>query len=364
MDRKNVEYALDLIRDIKGSYTFYDVHVHPFEVMDGAINYVRSSTCYGLYSSVAAEYVMPEISDLDLKKKEKLVGDYHDKKILNKMLQLNRRRIYAHNGPKVFCDQMKLSGVDKVVLLPVMAKDEYGDQQLRLLSDMFGGDDRFLLGYCVPNDISVNEISGKIKRVVNEYNVEVLKIHPSLQGINPSRTEGKDRIESILAAAKEESLKVIIHGGLSLDCKDAHAVAYGAVSNLQHIDWSITSETVVIAHAGSYGHSPAEVSRDVLPSLNRLLSHYANLVVDTSALEVDLLSLVFKNINTDRICFGSDSLYENQWIEMLKIWCALQQSVINPEESLIKVASSNPLKLFQGENKNDRKITDQVESNC
>lgn len=364
MDRRNVQYALDQIREIKGSSVFYDIHVHPFEVMDGAINYVHSSNCRGLYSSVTAEYSVPGISGLDLRKQKKLTDPCHDKKMWNKMLQLNRRRIYAHSGPKVFSDHMDLSGIDKVVMLPVMAINESSDQQLQLLSDMFADDDRFLSGYCVPNDIPIDEIVGKIKWVVSKHNVKVLKIHPSLQGIDPATTDGKDRIERILAASKEENLKVIIHGGLTPDCKDPDAVAYGAVRNLQQVDWSVTPETVVIAHSGSYEHSLEELSRDVLPTLNCQLSQYPNLVVDTSGLEVDSLSLVFRTIDTDRICFGSDTLYENQWAAMVKMWCALQQSVSTPEDSLIEIASYNPHKHFSGQDEDPQENTEPVEFKC
>lgn len=362
MDRKHVEHTLNLIKEIKGSCIFYDVHCHPFEVMDGPINYVLSSRCNGLFSSVSAEYTAPALSDLDLKKQQKAPSCGHDKSILDKMLQLNRRRIYAHNGPKVFSDQMALSGIDRVVLLPVITDEQSANQQLQLLSDMFSDDERFLFGYCVPNDIPVNDIAEHIKQVVNQHSVVVLKIHPSFQGIDPSRSEGKGRIESILAASKEESLKVVVHGGLSPDCKNPDAVAYGTVGNLRHIDWSITPETVVLAHSCSYGYSPREVGMDVLPSLNKLLSRYVNLVVDTSALEVDSLSLIFRTTDIDRICFGSDALYENQWAEMVKMWSALQQSVTNPEASLLKVASFNPGKVFFEQDFVARISSGQIES--
>lgn len=362
MDRESVKYAMEQIREIKGSSLFYDIHVHPFEVMDGVINYVRSPSCKGLFSSVSSEYSAPDLSGLDLGKQNKFSIRGHDDSHLNKMLQLSRRRIYAHNGPKVFCDHMALSGIDRVVLLPVMTDNQSANQQLQSLSDMFGNDERFILGYCVPDDVPIYEISENIKRVVNQYSVAVLKIHPSVQSIDPSGNQGKDRIEAILAASRNEGLKVVIHGGLSPSCKDPDAVAYGAVSSLQHIDWSITPETIVLAHSGSYGYRPEEVGRDVLPLLDRLLSRYTNLVVDTSALEIDSLALVFRTIDINRICFGSDALYEKQWAEIVNMWCALQQSVSAPEESFLKIVSENPGKLFSGHNIAARKSLGPVKS--
>lgn len=350
MDKKMLEYTLEAIGDIKGENTFYDIHAHPFEVMDSPITYVKSTSLPGLYSAGAAEYKAYEIADISLTKHKKSVGSKYDSKIFNKVKQLNRRRIYSHTGPRVFSDLMKLAKIDKVILLPVLAKDEFGDHQVQMLSDIFSDNDRFLLGYCVPNDIPVNNIVEKVTSIAQKYNIRILKIHPSLQGIDLSQSAGQERVEAILVASKEANLKVLIHGGLSPECNNPDAIAYGSVNKLQQIDWAITPETVVIAHAASFGYVPESFSRDVLPSLDRMLSRYANLVVDTAAIEIDMLSLVFENIEMDRIYFGSDSLYEKQWVAMVKVWHALQRSVRKPEDSLMQIASANPLKLFSGGN--------------
>jgi hypothetical protein len=362
MDRKSVEHTLNTIRDIKGSCEFYDIHCHPFEVMDGAINYDFPSRCNGLFSSVSSEYTVPTLSELNLNKQQKPSFKGRDKSILDKMLQLNRRRLYAHNGPKVFSDGMKLSGVDRVVLLPVVIDSQAANQQLQLLSDMFGGDERFLFGYCPPNDVPINEVSGDIGQVVNQSNVQVLKVHPSFQGVDLSVAEGKDRLEAILDASKAHSLKVVIHSGLSPACKNPDAIAYSEVTNLQQIDWSITPETVVLAHSASYGYCPEVVRKDILPHLDKLLSCYANLMIDTSALEVESLTHVFKAIDTDRVCFGSDSLYEKQWAEMIKLWCALHRSVNDPEGAFLEVASENPGRLFFSEEVSSSQIKPNLKS--
>ncbi len=243
-------------------------------------------------------------------------------------------------------DQMGLSAIDKILLLPIMGIEGAGDGQLRSMKEMFGSDDRFLFGYCLPNDIPDDKVADDVKRAMDSYDIQVLKIHPAVTGIDLSTQKGIARVESILDASRQTRLKVVIHGGRSPDCENVETMSYGTVNDLQHVDWSITSETIIIAHSGCFGHTFGEVQGEVLPMLNRLLRRHSNLAVDTSGVGFEVLCQILKTIDPQRIVFGSDSLYEVQWSVMVKLWCALEQTVSRPEDTLLRIASRNPANLI------------------
>jgi predicted TIM-barrel fold metal-dependent hydrolase len=349
MDKVSVQKILDLLKEIKGAGRYYDLHVHPFEMMYAPIRYRTSSTDSGLFSAGSSEYLSPEINDLNLQEGMDISGGMNDKKLRAKVVVLNSRRIYAHTGPKVLGDQMELGAIDRALLLPIMGNKVAADDQLSSMKEMFGDDGRFMFGYSLPGDIPNDGIADEVKRAATEYGVKALKIHPAVMGLDLSGNKAKDRVESILDASKKAGLKVIIHGGKSPDCANGQAVSYGTVENLQHIDWSLTPETVVIAHCGCFGHSRSEVREDVLPIMDRLLGRYSHLAVDTSGIGFEALCQVMKNIDSQRIVFGSDALYEKQWVAIVKLWSVLEQTVSNPEEELLRIASRNPAGFFDAE---------------
>jgi predicted TIM-barrel fold metal-dependent hydrolase len=317
--------------------------------MYAPLAYHPSSDCKGLFSAGSMEYIPPETGAMNLQKREDRAAKEFGQDLRAKVALLNSRRIYAHTGPEVLAAQMDLCAIDRSLLLPIMGEEETGVGPLRLMREMFGDDDRFLFGYCLPNNIPNDKVADNVNRVVDEYGVKALKIHPAVTGIDLSSQAGRDRVEAILDASKKAKLKVVIHGGKSPECENRQAVSYGTLDNLQHIDWSITPETVVIAHGGCFGHSVCEAREDVLPIMDRLLERHSHLVVDTSGVGFEVLCQMLQNIDSQKVLFGSDSLYETQWAAMIKLWCALEQTVIRPEEALVRIASINPASLFDTE---------------
>jgi len=348
MDKYSVQKSIDALKELKGSNTFYDVHVHPYEVMFDSCKYSPSAASRGVYSSCATEYRPPELGDLNLGAPDFGKGKEVDKKFRAMASLLGARRSYSHTGPMVFGDQMNLCGIDKALMLPVMGKDEVGGGQLKAISEMFGGDERFLFGYCVPNDIQNDQVEKDVRHVVAEYDVRVLKIHPSVTGIDLGRREGIDRVEAILDAAGKCGLKTIIHGGMSPDCTNDQALSYGTINNLKRIDWSITPEAVVIAHGGCYGHSPDDACGNIIPGMVKLFQRHDNLFIDTSGVGFDVLCHLLKCFDLERILFGSDALYEKQWVAIVRLWQALQRSVKMHEDALFGIVSTNPGKFFGG----------------
>jgi len=346
MDLQDVREILASIMKVKGRQPFFDIHAHPFEVMFDPRQYQPLPESDGLFSSGNSRYVPPQLTPLKLQNSDPDRVLDLDERLRAKACQLKLRRIYSHTGPKVFADRMALSGIEKVLLLPVMGPDNGADNQLQTMCEVFGNDDRFLFGYCVPNGISNGDCVAEVRRVLAEYSVRALKVHPSVTGINPGRREGVERLEWILDASQQTNLPVIIHGGLSPDCQDRQAIAFGKLQNLQQIDWSLTTQSVVIAHGGCFGHTAAEAQKKIIPLLTGMLNRHDNVFIDISGLGFDILCLLLRQIETQRILFGSDALYESQWSTLVKLWCGLRQSRRNPEEDLLRIAGMNPAKLL------------------
>ncbi|MCP3178144.1 amidohydrolase [Desulfuromonas sp. KJ2020] len=347
MDQKAVQNALNTIREIKGSHTFYDIHVHPFEVMFDACQYRHSPGYDGLYCSSSSTYKAPEITEVNLHQDLAKPGETLDPKYRAMACLLNARRFYSHTGPVVFADQMALCGIDKVLLLPVMAENESGEAQMNAMCRMFGQSDKFMTAYSVPNDIPNDDVDAQMGRIVAKYNVRALKIHPSVTGIDLGCQKGIDRVESLLAAANNNGLKVVIHGGKSPNCKNSQAISYGIIQNLRNIDWSIISEPVIIAHGGCFGYGYEEAKETIVPILLNLFESHDHLSFDTSAIGIELLSHLFERFDSKRILFGSDALYEKQWISILKLWCGLTLSNKKLEKSLLDILCLNAIKIFE-----------------
>jgi len=342
MDLESVQQALQDIRKVKGSQLFHDVHVHPFEVMYEPRSYHAVPAAMGLYSAGTLPYTAPRLSDLSLDEPAVTSERPTDGKLLSMASLFNARKAYSHTGPLVIGDLMELAVVDRALLLPVLKKNDPGDAQSQDLAVMFGNDKRFRFGYCLPSMVPDEQAVMAVGQAVGRFGVQVLKIHPSISGIDLGKTEGLRRIELLLEASRLHRLKVIIHGGLSPECPDRQAATFGKVENLRRIDWSLTPETVIIAHGGCFGYTTAEAKTSVIPELLKLLERFANLAIDTSALKIEVLCCLLEQIDFSRLYFGSDALYEREWGAMVTLWNALRKSVKDCEAALSQIAGSNP----------------------
>ena len=117
-------------------------------------------------------------------------------------------------------------------------------------------------------------------------------------------------------------------------------------NNLEKVDWSISTETVVIAHAGTYGHEPEEVENNILPRINKMLNRYDNLMVDISGIGSNILIQILKNVDYNRILFGSDALYNVQWLSIVVLLYTLEKVYKKVEEHFLQIVSLNPLKYI------------------
>jgi predicted TIM-barrel fold metal-dependent hydrolase len=266
-----------------------------------------------------------------------------NERLREKFLALKIKRLYAHTGPGVFGAHMELSGLDKVLLLPVERNNGATESMTTLMGEVFRNDSRFIFGCSIPHSITDDEIAEYMKGMVNRFNVKAVKLHPNVMQIDPSSKPGGERIEGILCACSQFDLSLVVHGGRSPSVRHSNAGSYALIDNLNRIDWAQFDTTVVIAHAGSYEYDQNLVENDVLPVLKRMLLKHNNLMIDISGLKVGVLIHILRNIDIDRIVFGSDALYESQWSRMVKLIYALKETGGDFENDLIRIMNINPV---------------------
>jgi predicted TIM-barrel fold metal-dependent hydrolase len=340
------EDYLARIRQIKSVHTLVDLHVHPFEVVFNDLSYQKNSSLEGVYSSRGASYNTPgfaeERSADDLPSGcRRLISET----VRQRCLRLAMHQLYKHTGTKVLTDHMDLSGIDQVLLLPVSRPGSPSDTQLEMMVRMFGDDPRFLFGYSVSNAVKYDDLSADIATAVERYGIRAIKIHPAITGIDPKTSSGRARVEKILAACHENGLIVIIHGGRSPDVVTPESANFGELTRLELVDWSMTDKAVVIAHAGVHGYEQDQIE-PVVKTLRRILERHDNVMIDLSAVRHATLCRLLKEISADRIVFGSDALYFPQWRSLAALYHALEETCAGAEESFLKIASKNPLRII------------------
>ena len=338
---EKVREYLDRIDRVAAEGTLSDMHVHPFEVMSSDIQYQREAGSRGVFNAGNFSYTPPMIGPLP-DSTGSIDSDPSGKQdLIKKMVLLHARRLYAHTGPVVMGDHMAISGVSRMLLLPVAANDDSRFGQMELMMKMFGNDERFSFGFSVPNHVPNQEIGRVVGEAVHRYGIIALKIHPNISGMDLTTASGVERLEYLLQASKEQGLSVIVHGGLSPDLFKKELIGLGTLDNLSNVDWNLTDQTVVIAHAGSFGYSNERVKRGVLPKMELLLSKYNHMVVDTSGISLEIMKSVVSRIDIDRILFGSDALYFPTWVTLVRLMVSLENESSTPDEDFYGVVSVN-----------------------
>jgi predicted TIM-barrel fold metal-dependent hydrolase len=91
-----------------------------------------------------------------------------------------------------------------------------------------------------------------------------------------------------------------------------------------------------------YGCDVQEIEQEVLPILQKLLSKYANVMIDISGMDFAPLFAALNQIDFERILFGSDALYYKQWAMIVKLAHALKKSKSDLVTALPQIISINP----------------------
>jgi len=346
IDKIAVERYLAIIQEIAASVCLTDSHVHPYEVLYDDCTYQPNPEMDGVYSTGSASYVAPTSDSISLEAPAAPASDTPSD-LVERMMLLTMRRLFAHTGPQCWLDHARLSGMFRFVLLPVAQPGRTADARMAEMAEMFGSDPQFLLGYSLPNTLAPELVEEDIQRAIKNYDIRVLKVHPTLSGHDLTAAEGRGRVDALLKTAQNACLPVILHGGVSPSMRyPPEACQQGELDNLAKLDLGATDRPVVIAHAGAFGIGGEEFERRVLPQLHNLLSTFNHLLVDTSALSVDVLSVLLDQVEPERIVFGSDAFYEPSWKAAVKLYWVLERKFSRPAELFAQIAGENPEKLF------------------
>ncbi len=341
LSREAVLSYLDRIRSLQSVHPLTDIHVSPFEVIFNGFHYSQNPQLRGVYTLDDAAYSPPSPGAFRIMTDPLKHFDRKSQNVPSRLSVMLYRQCFAHIGPRVLQDHMMLSGVRRSLLLPVVQPDSDGEEQQRLMFEIYGGFQEFSFGYCIPNTVSNENLLSAIRKAITDHDVKAIKVHPNIQAIDLSAASGRQRVENILDACRLAALPLVIHGGISPALKDSKSRSYAVLRNLCPIEWSITPTPVIISHAGLMACG-ADEARDQIHLLHRILEKHGNVVVDISALEFDTLCLVLRQIDPDRIIFGSDAPYFAQWTAAVRLLYALERILSAPEAAFVKIAATNP----------------------
>jgi predicted TIM-barrel fold metal-dependent hydrolase len=327
------EWAHDLAR----SYSFFDCHVHPFDVLEGDVAYRSNEQTEMLFSKGNLVYHEP-VAD------QKIGSDTQSPIVEQdsaRAFVLASRFKYLHTGTKVIKDQLNTAGLSGALLLPVARVPGKAEEMLQASRMMFQHDNSLYIGCAFPVGVSADKLAKFFSAAREIHQIRAIKIHPNLAGIDLCSSEGQDLMEATLEAAGALRLPIVIHAGRTMALKPSDSVEYGMLSHFERINWSLSTAPVILAHAGCYELTESEANV-TLSNLDLLFQKYPNLMADTSNLAIPLLRLVLKKVSPDRLVFGSDALYVPIWKAWLTFLHALQDISHSPDNDLIQIASLNP----------------------
>ena len=354
---------LSIVQRLRFSCRFYDLHVHPYEMLFDRFSYhpdlsaaeVLSQSGKSYHPPAAADFKFPETSDL---------GDGPRSQRLLDIAVMMLGKVYGSVGGPVFRDHMELAGIDRALLLPVPLEGVGGVEfleRMRWVKEFYGDEERFWIAGGVPASVPAEEIRCYARELKQRYGIRALKCHPVVSGHDLGTLEGRQWLEMLLLACRELKLPLVLHGGRHNAYWGGERGDFGSLSHFQEINFSLSSQPVVIAHAGVHRCSSGEISEECLPVLRRMLSRHDNLYLDTSGIGFEPLKLVLQGIDLDRLFFGSDALYLLQWQAVALTMHALKELGMKQEESFVQLASSNPGRIIFKDQSHDRLIADQVE---
>jgi predicted TIM-barrel fold metal-dependent hydrolase len=241
---------------------------------------------------------------------------------------------------------MDICGISDALLLPVVGRAEEIDVQMARLVGHSSATNCLHIAYCVPNSVELADIASHLRQAVEEYRIEAVKIHPNVSRIDLRHEAGRARVESIVRSCGELDLPVIIHGGRSPMLFDEPAGEFAVLENLARVDWHTARSAVVISHFGSYGFDDGELSQES-EKLSALLERHPNLMTDTSGLPYHTLIKMIPAVDSERILFGTDSLYVLMWQSVVTLMCALNDSLgSRADDCFCRITSPNVRKIF------------------
>lgn len=343
---QTAEY-LAVMHRLRPAYPLYDMHVHPYEVLFDRFTYQDFSRP-GVLSLTGKAYATPSVKQFQFPEIGEFNGDPRSQRLHDISVML-LKKVYGNVGEQVFMDQMTLSGIDSVLLLPIAPESgtpaTFGER-MRWVKRFYRNEEKFWIAGSVPGALEAPEIPHYVGSLKRDFGIRAIKCHPVVSGIDLSTGTRKKWLERLLAACHESRLPLIIHSGRNNPYWGGSRGNFGALEHLKNIDMSISGKPVILAHAGFHRCKLQEIEREGLPMLDRMLQKHPNLYVDISGLTFEPLKLVLQSVHRERILFGSDALYSSQYEAVTMTMHALKELGMALEENFIKFASINPRKTI------------------
>jgi predicted TIM-barrel fold metal-dependent hydrolase len=339
------------LTEIRSSCQLYDTHVHPYEVLFDRFSY-EESEAPGLLTMSGKSYLPASAGAVRFSEAADFNSDPRSERLRDISVML-LGRIYASVGEKVFRDQMEQCGIDTVLLLPVAAESsdtaEF-ESRMQWVHDFYPDRNRFWLAGSVPATLGAEEIEPYAAGLKRKFGIRAMKCHPVVSGIDLGSVGRRQWLEMLLRACHRLELPLIIHGGRNNPYWGGSRGNFGSIAHLREIDFSLSRQPVVLAHAAMHRCPLQEMAQEGLPMLKRMLDRHPNLFVDISGLGFEQLKLVLGAVEPERILFGSDALYAPQWEVAVMTLHALKELGMRGEESFVTFAGSNPRKtIFRGD---------------
>lgn len=340
---------LSLLRELRSSCRFCDIHVHPYEVLFDRFSYDSDSSLPGVLSLAGKGYRGPALSQFNFPGTAFFSEERPASQRLREISVMLLQKVYGSVGERVFLDHMELSAMDRVLLLPVapeVSGAAHFDGRMRWVRELYGDRDRFWIAGCIPAALEGEEIGAYAGALRERYGIRAMKCHPVVSGIDLGTSVRKRWLELMLVACRDLKLPLLLHGGRNNPYWSGSRGDFGALSHLSGIDFSLSDHPVILAHAGFHRLSLQEIREEGLPMLARMLERHENLYVDISGIGFEPLKQVLQSVPRERILFGSDALYVPQWEAVTMTLHALEELGLKLEQSFIELASINPNRII------------------
>lgn len=341
---------LGILQELKSSCRFYDVHVHPYEVLFDRFFYGSEISAPGLLNVPGRCYTAPALSRIRFTDPAES-AEFTETQRFQDVWVMLLRKVYGSVGGRVFTDQMNLSGIDKVLMLPVpldsCSLQEF-DSRMRWVKEFYGNEDKFWIAGSIPPFLVEEDIGVYLAAMAQRYGIKALKCHPVISGIDLGESARKRWLEALLVCCDELKLPLILHGGRNNPYWRGARGNFGALEHFEEVLLPRSDTPVILAHAGLHRCSVQEITREALPLLTRMLRKNSNLYIDISGLAFEPLKLVLRSVDRDRVIFGSDALYIQQWEAVALTMHALKELGDQVGDAFIKIASTNPEKTVFG----------------
>jgi len=319
----------------KTGVTFYDTHVHPMEV-------------FGIEDKQQKDRSSENIYDPSLL--EKLKYSNFSLSILRLLFCLTPQYIrgeiskkFIHTNQDFLLRELELAGINKAILLPVYpyAKPE------KIYNDFKS--EKFIHLGSLNLDLNASEIKQSLQQQIDKYSIVGLKLHPNIQNFYPipelNDVYTREKLEKAVAVAKDKSLYLLFHGGLSFAPEKNGFVKkeYALIDNfLNHTNFLKTlGVPIVIAHLGFYN-----VKNPNIKKLGSLIE-IPNLYFDTAGVNPKYVEEFLNLFGPDRLIFGSDAPYFNMRYNLIMILGAIYEFDNEEfEKNVLKIFSENYDKII------------------